>query len=123
MLIRTKIPAVKLQQLEADVNDAFTSTQNERHDAQLADQFAPYDLYGFKDVYLGLRLADTKTDEQLIADREVIIKSIADTYDAEESKIRRGLVSLRPHITLGKVKWDELSSINKKILKKTRVFL
>jgi hypothetical protein len=105
-----RIPVSKLQKLGQEVNEAFGHTQHDIYNVPIVDRYAPYGLYGYGDdkPYLGLRLGPIYEDEQLTQDRELVINHIAETYPVDERTIRKGLIPLKPHITLGTVNWDAL---------------
>lgn len=104
-----RVPPKELRTVETALNDRLAHTRYQDYDIPLEDTVAqPLDLYGRRRQYLGISLRTR--DLRMIGDRAVAAAYFRETYGVSNRELGRRLKDLRPHVTIGEVRYDQMTA-------------
>ncbi len=103
-----RVPVETLRSVETDLNARMAHAKFQDYSIPLQDQLVnPLGLFGAEDQYLGIVLDED--DLRLTGDRAIVEKYFRDKYQLSRRAMRRHLAELRPHVTIGEVRYDQMS--------------
>lgn len=103
-----RVTAQDLRQAEEDLNLRVAHAKYQDYTVPLFDPVAePFGLYGHSKQYLGIRLSPK--DLRLTGDRAIVKGYFREKYELSENALDRHLEDLDPHITIGRVLYNNMT--------------